>query len=165
MHLLLHPQFAARCIVVIKPKRKPQPNSILGVHYNCMSQSTKPSSLLLCLAITATVVCLLVFIIIPGRIKEPRTSPANACINNMREIDAAKNKWMSEHNARTNDVVTLDDIKPYLVPYGEPNGYIKLDAHGNLPKCPLGGIYTIGKIGESPTCSLSNMVNPQHVVP
>jgi len=92
-------------------------------------------------------------------------SSANACINNLREIDAAKNEWMLKHDAKTNDTVTLDDIKPYLVPYGEPNAFIKLDAKGNLPKCPGGGIYTIGKIGEAPTCSLGATVSPKHVLP
>ncbi len=71
---------------------------------------------------------------------------------------------MTEHNAKPNGVITLDDIKPYLVPYGEPNGYIKLDANGNLPKCPAGGIYSIGKIGESPTCLLGATVSPSHVL-
>jgi len=73
----------------------------------------------------------------------------------MRRIDAAKVEWALEHNAKTNDVATVSDIKPYL----------KLDAKGNLPKCPSGGIYTIGKIGEPVTCSLSNTVTPAHVLP
>jgi hypothetical protein len=130
-----------------------------------MSEAAKTSSFLFCFVIIAAVICLLAFVIIPSGIKEPWTSPANACINDMREIDAAKNKWALEHNAKTNDVVTLGDIKPCLVPYGEPNGFIKLDANGNLPKCPSGGIFTIGKIGEPPTCSLGNSVNPPHVLP
>jgi hypothetical protein len=104
------------------------------------------------------VVCLLglfALVAIPNFINEPNTSPANACINNMRRIDAAKVEWALEHNAKTNDVATVSDIKPYL----------KLDAKGNLPKCPSGGIYTIGKIGEPVTCSLSNTVTPAHVLP
>jgi hypothetical protein len=118
-----------------------------------MSQSEKPSSFLLYSTISIAVVSFLVFVVNHNFVRDPWTSPANACINNLREIDAAKYKWMSEHNAETNDVVTLDDIKPYLVPYGDPNGFIKLDAKGNLPKCPSGGTYTIGKVGEPPTCS------------
>jgi hypothetical protein len=117
------------------------------------------------IAMGITVICILVFIFFTDGAGEHRTGPANACINNLREIDAAKEKWMLEHNAKTNDVVTLGDIKPYFVPYGEPNGFIKLDAKGNLPKCPAGGIYTIGKIGESPGCSLGNTVTPSHVLP
>ena len=85
----------------------------------------------------------------------------------MRRIDGAKIEWALEHSAITNDVVTVSDIKPYpehdLDPHGKP--YLKFDAKGNLPKCPSGGIYTIGKIGESVTCSLSNTVNPDHILP
>jgi hypothetical protein len=102
---------------------------------------------------------------IPNCIREPRTLPATACINNLREIDGAKEQWMLKHNAKTNDIVSLDDIKPYLVPYGQPNGFIKLGVNGNLAKCPAGGIYTIGRIAELPTCSLGTTVDPHHIVP
>jgi hypothetical protein len=106
-------------------------------------------------------------IAIPNFVNEPNTSPANACINNMRRIDAAKIEWASKHNAKTNDGVTASDIKPYLEYYLDPHGkpYVKLDAKGNLQKCPSGGFYTIGKIGEPVTCSLSNTVVPAHALP
>jgi hypothetical protein len=84
-----------------------------------------------------------------------RTSPANACINNLRQIDAAKNEWALEKGISNGIVATENDIKPY----------IKLDSKGNLQKCPSGGIYTIGKIGEPPTCSLGTTVTPAHVLP
>jgi hypothetical protein len=45
----------------------------------------------------------------------------------------------------------MDDIAPYF-----PNG---------IPKCPAGGTYTIGKVGEPPTCSLGTNVTPAHVFP
>jgi hypothetical protein len=74
----------------------------------------------------------------------------NACINNLRQIDAAKNEWALEKGKPNGTPVTEDDIKPY----------IKLDANGNFPKCPAGGTYTIGKVGEKPTCSI-----PGHELP
>jgi outer membrane lipoprotein-sorting protein len=74
----------------------------------------------------------------------------NACINNLRQIDAAKNQFALENKKTTGDVVTEADIKPY----------IKLDADGNLPKCPAGGKYVIGKVGENPTCSIDGHVLP-----
>ena len=130
-----------------------------------MSESGKRSSFLFYSIIVVAVVCFLVFVFIPNGVREPRTSPATACINNLREIDGAKERWTLGHNAKPNDFITLDEIKPYLVPYGQPNGYIKLDAKGNLPKCPSGGVYTIGKVGEPPTCSLGNTVTPSHTLP
>jgi hypothetical protein len=101
---------------------------------------------------------------VPNFIREPVTSPANACINSLRQIDAAKNQWALEHSAKSNDVVTIDDIRPYIESERN-NPFIKLDAKGNLPKCPSGGTYTIGKVGENPTCSLGTTVTPAHVLP
>ena len=92
-----------------------------------------------------------------------KTSPANACINILRQIDAAKNQWALEHNEKSDDVVTIDDIKPYIE-REIYDRYIKLDPNGNLPRCPSGGIYKIGKIGEPPTCSLGTNVTPAHVL-
>ena len=77
-------------------------------------------------------------------------SQRNACINNLRQIDAAKNEFALEKGKKNGDAVTEDDIKPY----------IKLDADGNLPKCPSGGTYTIGNIGEKPTCSTAGHFLP-----
>jgi hypothetical protein len=77
-------------------------------------------------------------------------SQRNACINNLRQIDGAKNEWALEKGKQKGDVVTEADIKPY----------IKLDASGNLPKCPAGGTYTIGKVGELPTCSIAGHALP-----
>ncbi len=74
----------------------------------------------------------------------------NACINNLRQIDAAKNQFALENKKTNGDAVTEADIKPY----------IKLDANGNLPKCPAGGKYVIGKVGENPTCSIDGHVLP-----
>ena len=73
-----------------------------------------------------------------------RDSQRNACINNLRQLDAAKNQWALEKGKTTGAAATEADIKPY----------IKLDAAGNLPKCPAGGKYTIGKVGENPVCSI-----------
>ena len=91
---------------------------------------------------------------IPGAATATASSPAvnqrNACINNLRQIDAAKQEWALEKGKPNGTVVTEADIKPY----------IKLDPNGNLPKCPSGGKYTIGKVGELPTCSI-----PGHALP
>ena len=88
-----------------------------------------------------------------GRVA-PATSTAdrqrNACINNLRQIDAAINEWALEKGKANGTVVTEADIKPY----------IKLDASGNLPKCPAGGTYTLGKVGGHPTCTVLGHVLP-----
>jgi hypothetical protein len=74
----------------------------------------------------------------------------NACINNLRLIDAAKQQWALEYKKQTTDTPTMDDLRPY----------IGRGPNGELPVCPDGGTYTIGTVGEKPTCS-----NPAHVLP
>ena len=93
---------------------------------------------------------LLLAIAIPNFVKARDTSMQNACINNLRQIDGAKNEWALENNKTNGTPVTEADIKPHL----------KLSAGGSLPKCPAGGTYTIGKVGEPPTCSI-----PRHTLP
>jgi hypothetical protein len=75
----------------------------------------------------------------------------NACINNLRQIDAAKQQWALEKNKTEAAVPTVQDIAPYL----------KLDANGNIPGCPSGGTYTLNAVGELPSCSIPGHVLPQ----
>ena len=82
-------------------------------------------------------------IAIPNFVKARTTAQQNGCINNLRQIDAAENQWALEKGKKTGDVCTEDDVKPY----------IRL-INGTLPKCPQGGHYTIGPVGEAPTCSI-----------
>jgi hypothetical protein len=79
-----------------------------------------------------------------------RVQNVNACINNLRLFDAAKQQWALENRKQSTDTPTMDDLKVYL---GRgPNA--------EMPVCPDGGTYTIGTVGEKPTCS-----NPTHVLP
>jgi uncharacterized phage infection (PIP) family protein YhgE len=79
-----------------------------------------------------------------------RVQNVNACINNLRLIDASKQQWALENKKLATDIPTMDDLRPYL---GRgPNK--------DLPACPDGGVYTLGAVGESPTCSI-----PTHVLP
>jgi hypothetical protein len=82
-------------------------------------------------------------VVIPSFVAATLVRSSNACVNNLRQIDAAKQEWALE-NGKTNGVVIESDIKPY----------IKLDSKGNIPKCPQGGAYTIGRLGEDPKCSI-----------
>ena len=74
----------------------------------------------------------------------------NACINNLRLFDGAKQQWALENKKQGTDTPTMDDLRPYL---GRgPNA--------EMPACPDGGVYTIGAASEKPTCSI-----PGHVLP
>ena len=72
----------------------------------------------------------------------------NACINNLRQIYAAKQEWALE-NEKTDDAVpTALELLPYL-----PDAI--------FPTCPSGGTYTINAVGVPPTCSIPGHVLPQ----
>jgi DNA repair exonuclease SbcCD ATPase subunit len=79
-----------------------------------------------------------------------RTENANACVNNLRLIDAAKQQWALENKKQSTDTPAMEDLRPY----------IGRGPNGDLPSCPDGGTYTIGAVGEKPICS-----NPAHVLP
>jgi septal ring factor EnvC (AmiA/AmiB activator) len=72
----------------------------------------------------------------------------NACINNLRQIDAAKQQWALENDKPANTIPTAQDILPYL-------------QGGIFPVCPSGGAYTINAVAAPPTCSVPGHVLPQ----
>ncbi|HLP77490.1 MAG TPA: hypothetical protein VK327_11300 [Candidatus Paceibacterota bacterium] len=65
----------------------------------------------------------------------------NACINNLRQIDAAKQQWAVENNKQADAIPTAQEIAVYL-----PNN--------TVPSCPASGVYTIGSVSRTPTCSI-----------
>jgi chromosome segregation ATPase len=75
-------------------------------------------------------------------------APLNACINNLRQIDAAKQQWALENDKTADAIPTAQDLLPYL---------------SNLvfPVCPSGGVYTINAVSVSPACSIPGHVLPQ----
>ena len=108
-------------------------------------------------AVAAMVIIgLLALVLRPILFHRHYTSGANACINNLRQIDAAANEFALE-NSRTNG-------DPIHFP-GDLTPYIKLDAHGNIPHCPAGGKYSLARVGDAPICSLSNTIVPAHILP
>jgi competence protein ComGC len=85
-------------------------------------------------------------IAIPNFVKARETAQTNACINNLRQIDAAKQEWALENNKQSTDTPTQADLT-----HLKDNQYFK---NGQFPTCPAGGTYTIGTVGEAPTCSI-----------
>jgi DNA repair exonuclease SbcCD ATPase subunit len=71
----------------------------------------------------------------------------NGCINNLRQIDAAKNQWALEKGKTSEAIPKEEDLTPYL--------------KGNaLPTCPAGGTYTLNALDKPPTCSIEGHVLP-----
>jgi len=93
---------------------------------------------------------------LPVFIKARSSSSVCACINNLRQIDAAANQFALEHSLTNGAPIHFpNDLTPY----------IKLNSAGKIPGCPQGGIYSIQRVGDTPTCSLGSNVTPGHYLP
>jgi prepilin-type N-terminal cleavage/methylation domain-containing protein len=104
--------------------------------------------------IVVAIIGLLAAIAIPNFVKARATSQANACINNLRQIDAAANQFALEKGKKTGDAIVMDtDLTPY----------IKLNSSGSIPPCPAAGTYVLTTVGTNPTCSLSTLT-PAHTL-
>jgi competence protein ComGC len=93
------------------------------------------------------VIPMMLAIAIPNFVKARDTAMQNACINNLRQIDAAKKEWALEKGKADGDVPTIADLTPYF-------------KDGKFPTCPSGGTYTIGAVTNPPTCTI-----PGHKLP
>ena len=122
-----------------------------------LSKNRKSGFTLVEIMIVVAIIGLLAAIAIPNFVKARATSQANACINNMRQIDAAVNQWALETHQVTG--AAAPSLTSDLTPY------IKLNANGSIPPCPAGGTYTEATVGNSPSCSLSSTVTPSHILP
>jgi prepilin-type N-terminal cleavage/methylation domain-containing protein len=106
--------------------------------------------------IVVAIIGLLAAIAIPNFVKARATSQANACINNLRQIDAAANQFALENKKKTADTITYP---------GDLTPYIKMNAGSSIPGCPAGGAYACTAVGTPPTCDLANTVSPGHFLP
>ena len=64
-----------------------------------MDDPANKPALLLYTVITAVLLCFIALLVIPAGVRDPWTSLSNACINNLRRIDAAKEEWAFCHAA------------------------------------------------------------------
>ena len=69
------------------------------------------------------------------------------CVNNLRQIEGAKQQWALENSRPQGSVVGQQDITAYL-------------PSKTFPTCPAGGAYTMNPIGLNPLCNI-----PGHVLP
>jgi len=123
-----------------------------------MNTSRKGGFTLVEIMIVVAIIGLLAAIAIPNFVKARATSQQSACINNMRQIDAAVNEWALEQGKTTGANVNYP---------GDLTPYIKLNSNGSIPGCPSLGSYNIGTIGANPqvTCSLSGLGSQPHKLP
>ena len=96
--------------------------------------------------IVVAIIGLLAAIAIPNFVKARTTAQKNACINNLRQIDGAKEQWALENKKTQTDAPTLDSAAG--------TGLIGTDKYIKvIPQCPANGSYTVGDMSTKPTCS------------
>jgi prepilin-type N-terminal cleavage/methylation domain-containing protein len=93
--------------------------------------------------IVVAIIGLLAAIAIPNFVKARTTAQKNSCVNNLRQIDGAKQQWALE--AKLDGSVSADGAAKTSV-----DAYLKA-----APTCPSGGTYTYNAITANPTCSKS----------
>src|SRR5438105_10593361 len=76
--------------------------------------------------IVVAIIGLLAAIAIPNFVRARTTAQMNACINNLRQIDGAKQQWALEQKVGPAATVAQSDIQPYM---GRGSA-------GTLPSCP-----------------------------
>jgi hypothetical protein len=95
----------------------------------------------LVLSATAAPIGLMAAIAIPSFVKARSTSQKNACINNLRQLDAAKEQWALVERMTNGAPVDAAGVLQYI-------------KGGTMPVCPQGGEYTLNPIGTDPECSI-----------
>jgi type II secretory pathway pseudopilin PulG len=110
--------------------------------------------------IVVAIIGLLAAIAIPNFVRARTTSQQNACINNLRLIDSAKQQWALEQRQTSTSTAAGSDLQPYL-------GH---GSAGELPACPAdpaNGWTTsyapnVGNVSTKPQC---NIVPSTHILP
>jgi Na+-transporting methylmalonyl-CoA/oxaloacetate decarboxylase gamma subunit len=90
---------------------------------------------------------ILAAIAIPSFIPARSQAFRNACINNLKQIRVAKAAWA---NAGEKSPTDIPSVAKLLGTFGT-NDFLRHEL-----VCPRGGKYTIGAVGENPTCSYAD---------
>ncbi|MEN6521300.1 MAG: prepilin-type N-terminal cleavage/methylation domain-containing protein [Armatimonadota bacterium] len=92
--------------------------------------------------IVLLIISVLLMIAIPSYLTVRRSSQERLCCTHLRHLQDAKERWAMENKKENTDTPTSDELIP---------DYIK-----ETPKCPCGGEYELGSVGENAACTIPN---------
>ncbi len=96
--------------------------------------------------IVVAIIGLLAAIAIPSFMKARTQSQANACINNLRQIEAGKEQWALATKQKQADPVVTTEVMAYIK---NPSA---------VTNCPGGGTVTFNVIGTNATCDITTPI-------
>jgi prepilin-type N-terminal cleavage/methylation domain-containing protein len=103
--------------------------------------------------IVVAIIGLLAAIAIPNFVRARTSAQTNTCINNLRQIDGAKQQWALETRQNGAATPVATDIDPYLGRNQSTAGIV----------CPAGGTtatfdssYNINIVTNPPTCKIDS---------
>ena len=104
--------------------------------------------------IVVAIIGLLAAIAVPNVLRARAQSQAQACINNLRQVQSGISQWAMETGQVSGSPI------PGISTF---SAYIKLNSAGSVPTCPAGGVYTVSNVGDPQevSCSLSTLT-PAH---
>ncbi len=108
-----------------------------------INTSRKAGFTLVEIMIVVAIIGLLAAIAIPNFVKARETSRTNACINNLRQIEGAKQQWALETKAAPS-ATPADSVL-----YGATLYITK------KPLCPASGTYTTGNLSTPADCGVT----------
>ena len=81
-------------------------------------------------------------IAIPNFVKARTQAQRNACVNNLRAIQDAKEAWKLENKRSESDTPSDSELFGKFM--------------NEKPTCPAGGTYQINPVGQPVTCTIPN---------
>jgi prepilin-type N-terminal cleavage/methylation domain-containing protein len=121
----------------MKPGPRPTPRSYSNEGFTLIE-----------IMIAVSIIGLLLALALPNWLKTRTRVQTDACIENLSQIETAKQLWGLEESKTVGDTPTEAEL------YG-PLNFIR-----DAPRCPAGGTYEILAIGTNATCTI-----PGHVLP
>ncbi len=105
--------------------------------------------------IVVAIIGLLAAIAIPNFVKARNNSLANACIDNLRQVDSAVQQWALEFGKRDSEAADPAQVAEYI-------------RSQEIPDCPTGVKYTWAvNVSTIPSinCPVGSTVSPAHQLP
>lgn len=98
--------------------------------------------------IVVLIIGVLMAIAVPSFVQARQSARKSACIDNMKQIENAKEQWAMDNRKNTGDAVAFTDLVGATL-------YMK-----STPSCPAAGTYTLNPISTVPACDISGHLLP-----